>query len=731
MDNRRLRLANPERINWGPNGLILLLLALLLIVLPPPAAAQDTLPDGIPASYQLAAGNETFQLYTDAETLAFKLIDQRSGYLWHSGIDEPLDGDRLNRSWQAFARSGISIDYFDAKGVRSRVSIANTETAIEVTPVEQGVSGRVTFVEYGITVEVVLTLEAEGVRVEVPFTSIQETNPGYRLSRVYLYPFMGATRGSSTPGYMLLPDGTGSLIEFADTTRARNMFYGRYYGPDLGMLAVQPYNPRVVTPSPISYPVFGMVHGEGENGFVSVVEQGAAYGELQAHPSGITTNFNFLYHTFIYNETYFQATNRSGAGVTTVQQRPNAFDAVVHYRFLTGDQASYIGMAHSYQQYLLDRNLLRRNDFPNPNIGIRLEFLGGDKEPALLMSRFVPMTTLAQMHEILDGLQIANPEVIYYGWQPLGATTMPPTSLQIEGALGTLDDLRALTDQITAEGGHFSLYLNPQVAIQGESGYSTRNDLAMAITDVSLEGYNRYLNYFFSFPPLEQRYHELSADLAAQMDIGLALDGIGTVAYGDFRRGQSLNREATIDAYQTLLAQSPLRLTFYRPNDYFYFLAQGYFDLQAGDNGYIFTSQPVPFLPAVLAGYVPYYGEALNFSSDRQADLLRQIEYGIYPSYFLTYEPTSAMLNTPSAWIYSSSYGQWGDQVRSTYAWMNALLAPVRGQAIVNHQQLAEGVFATTYANGRQIIVNYTGQPFERDGLTVEPENAALVEALP
>ena len=32
----------------------------------------------------------------------------------------------------------------------------------------------------------------------------------------------------------------------------------------------------------------------------------------------------------------------------------------------------------------------------------------------------------------------------------------------------------------------------------GEKGYSPRNDLAMAITNVNLEGYNRSYNYYFT-----------------------------------------------------------------------------------------------------------------------------------------------------------------------------------------------------------------------------------------
>lgn len=685
----------------------------------------------IPPSYQKVAANETFDLYVDSTTLAFKLLDKRNGYLWHSGIDELLQGDRLNKSWRAFAQSGISIEYLDEKAVSKRVSITNAQHTLKMTPIEQGVLGEIQFEEYGIRLEVRLQLEAEGVRVEIPFASIRQENPAFKLGLVYLYPFLGATRGSSTPGYMFLPDGTGSLIRFADSTKAKNLFYGRYYGEDLGMIAVMPYDAEVNRPYPISFPVFGMVHGEKQNAFLAVIESGAAYAELQAHPAGILTNFNFLYNAFIYNQSYFQATNRAGAGVTTVQKQTNAFDVVVHYRFLSGDAADYVGMARSYQQYLVERGMLPNISDPNPNIGIRLEFLGGDKEKVLFWHRFVPMTTLSQMETLLADLQVANPEVIYFGWQPLGASSMPPVSLKLERSLGTLNELRTLARSIKANGGRFSLYLDPQAALWKEKGYSPRSDLAMSITNINLEGYNRYHNYYFTFNALQRRYQALTDSIAAQVEAGLALDGIGFTLYSDFRENTSLNREQTIRAYQSLLGKTPQRLGFYRPNDYFWGFMAAYYDMPLGDNGYVYTSEAVPFLPIVLAGYVPYYGSALNFSPNLKQDLLRHVDYGMYPSYFLTYEPTAKMLNTRSTWIYTSSYEQWGGQIRQTYQWMNTLLAPVRGQEIIARSRLDEGIFVTTYANGKQIVVNYTNHPFNYHGVVVPAEDAILVENTP
>ena len=681
-------------------------------------------------TYQMAAENDLFELHLDHTTLAFQLVDKRSGYIWHSGIDELEEDDRLNRSWQAFAQSGISIEYLDAKAINKRVSLSNTDHTMEITAVEGGVSAQIAFPEYGISLMLHLQLEADGIRVEVPFDSIREDNPDFRLGRLYLYPFLGATRGGSIPGYMLLPDGTGSLVRFADTTKAENMFIGRYYGADLGISAYKPYDWQISNPLPVSFPVFGMAHDD-QNAYVSIIEDGASYSEIQVHPAGIITNFNFVYNAYVYNETYFQPTNRSGAGVTTIQRQTNAFDIVSHYRFLTDEDADYVGMARSYQQYLRDRGVIHVNETDNPNIGIRLEFLGGDKERVLAWNRFVTMTSIEQMRDILAALQLPNVDVIYYGWQPSGATSVPPLSLMLEGSLGSVDQLRALADAISAAGGHFSLYLEPQVALWGEPGYSARSELAISITNVEIEGYNRYYNHFFSFDALRERYSALSNDVAAQLNAGLALDSIGWTLYSDYREDPPRNRESAIEAYRTLLAESPVRLSFYRPNDYFFGLAKAYYDMPLGDNGYVYTSEAVPFLPIVLAGSIPYYGSALNFSSNRQDDLLRHVEYGIYPSYFVTQEPTATMLNTPSGWIYSSSYAQWGEQIRQTYDWMNKLLGPVIGQGIVAHESLAEGVFATTYANGRQIVVNYTDQPYLNGAVAVGANDAVLVEVAP
>lgn len=137
-----------------------------------PAQRLATSLQQIPDTFEIVGENDTFQLYANRTTLAFKVVDKRSGYVWHSNLDEKGEDDRLNKTWTAFAQSGISIDYLDAKATNERASISNSEPVIDFKPIDQGFEASVTFTVPSITILVRVTLGPDGVRVEVPFEAI-------------------------------------------------------------------------------------------------------------------------------------------------------------------------------------------------------------------------------------------------------------------------------------------------------------------------------------------------------------------------------------------------------------------------------------------------------------------------------------------------------------------------------------------------------------------------------
>jgi hypothetical protein len=55
----------------------------------------------------------------------------------------------------------------------------------------------------------------------------------------------------------------------------------------------------------------------------------------------------------------------------------------------------------------------------------------------------------------------------------------------------------------------------------------------------------------------------------------------------------------------------------------------------------------------------------------------------------------------------------------------------VKGEEIIGRQTLAPGVIATTYNNGKQIIVNYNDTPYSNGDLIINSKDAIIREVLP
>lgn len=692
-----------------------------------------TIRQDIPASYEKLDENTNFILYADQATLGFKVLDKRSGYIWHSSLDNVTEEDKLNKTWTAFARSAVSVDLLFKNATTSRLSITRDEKSITFTKTTHGFKADIRFPLYGLGLSLIVDLEENGVNVQVPADSIKQTMEDYRFETIHLYPFFGATMLDKVPGYVFIPDGSGALLRFAKETKADSMFYGKYYGYDLGMNTVRNYDGFVNPAYDLSLPVTGMVHGIHQNAYLLVLEEGASYGRLHVHPAGVTTQFNFAYNSFIYNESFFQATNRAGSGVTAIQKETNAFNINMHYRFLTGDQADYTGMALSYQDFLVNSGKLKDHTDTSP-MGIRLEFLAAEKRKFLFWDMPVKMTTLAQMTAILEDLDangVKAPQAILYGWQPLGASAMAPTTFKLESSLGSTTALNRLSTWLKTKQGSLSLYLDPQSALVGSSKYSVRSDLAMSITNKNLKGYNRNkVNYYFNLTNVEKRLVKFDVSLSKLTDLSLALDSIGSVIYSDFKNANTINREETIQAYQDMMTQVTHPISFYTPNDYLFAYTTNYYDAPITNSGYIFVSDSVPFLQTALSGYVNLYSTALNFSSDLQFERLRLVDYNLYPSFYLTQEKTSKILDTRSNWIYTSSYAQWGSQVKETYAWMSSRLDPVKGATVVDRTIPMTGLSVVLYSNGKTVIVNYTDDDVNYGSVVVPARDAIVTEMI-
>ena len=154
--------------------------------------------------------------------------------------------------------------------------------------------------KFEIAVEVVLT--DIGFKTSIIKESIVESRDS-KIASISLYPYLGTAISvhedfSPTTGYMVVPDGSGAVINFNNNKLSQSGYRKRIYASDIT-------NQRVKMPEEqemISIPVYGMIK---ENiGIASIVTNGAAMTFINADISEKIDSYNKIYPTIQYRENY-------------------------------------------------------------------------------------------------------------------------------------------------------------------------------------------------------------------------------------------------------------------------------------------------------------------------------------------------------------------------------------------------------------------------------------------
>ena len=101
---------------------------------------------------------------------------------------------------------------------------------------------------------------------------------------------------------------------------------------------------------------------------------------------------------------------------------------------------------------------------------------------------------------------------------------------------------------------------------------------------------------------------------------------------------------------------------------------------------------------------------------------MKAIEYGVLPNYQVTYAPSSILKNSEYSDNYASGYTGWREDILASYGMIRDGLEGLIGQTMVDHCQIADGVFATTYADGTVVYVNYNAEAVTVDDITIQAQ---------
>ena len=145
------------------------------------------------------------------------------------------------------------------------------------------------FSDVKIKLRLILTLENDGIKIELPASHIVEYDPNLfvpgnvdvLLQKIQVYPFFGATK-SQNNGYIIIPDGSGALVELEQSPSHLLSYSQPIYGADIGYDDIpQVRNLETLNAARplerMTLPIFGIIHEVGESGILVNAIEGASY----------------------------------------------------------------------------------------------------------------------------------------------------------------------------------------------------------------------------------------------------------------------------------------------------------------------------------------------------------------------------------------------------------------------------------------------------------------------
>jgi len=721
-----------------------------------------------PEDMELLYENTNFRFYFRDSTDVLAIYDKRNGITHKTGLDVPTGADvrldcedavdtedpliiadtcvdiedRLNQTWTDFANSLITLEYFDESLNPKKTSSASRDfsrSSLSRLGTDDHWALDIDFNRIGVEMRVHLYFSELGVEYEIR----QEQITGEAVSSINtiaIAPFLDAQGGKSIPfdgveynrdnatdkpsndGYILVPDGPGALLRFKANQVAVSEFNQYVYGVDSSRTSTSAKAENVYfEPKQMTLPVFGMSLGnDQEAAFIAYAKSADEYMKVTAMPHNNTTWYNFAYASFIVNDTFFQEFNNNGDGFTKLGEEINNRDIKIQYQFLAGDgssdglPASYVGMAKAYREYLIEEGLETANDKDYAgNIPMRVDFLMADVKKDLFGYEDVVVTTLKQIEDIYqdmsdNGLRNINSGLI--GYASGGVTANTVGSSKVSSSIGGKGDLESLVDVADSLGYDVSLHTD-YVNIT-ELQYSSVFNLAPA---KHISG--RYMTHtIVDFQTMSEFYYtrydkaldwfETSADYSEGLNMSsISMDGLSNIIYSEYKRDKS--RADNIDDLLVKLSELSLDLNAVNPNAYLLPYVERYLETPMYSSHFLIETDTVPFLQLVLANSMEMYAHYANFNVASYSDILRMVDYNVYPSFVLTNDPSYELEDTNSFLFYSTQYAFYDEEIISVYNEVNNALKYVMDEEWIGRIVLEEGVVMNQYTGGVSIIINY------------------------
>jgi len=699
----------------------------------------------------------------------FGLMNKKNGYIWWSSpINAVLDEAALGAQIDNLSSSLTFITGDPSTHSASTPTKTNTRTSSQgsekydsaCSKIEQIKDGvRMTFdfkKKKGITIVMEVVLDKDSILVTIPQSGIKEerTQAGENLilTLSLLNSFGAAKEGEE--GYIVVPDGSGAIINF-DNKKTNAAFYsGQVYGRDFAVS--QDFAPPVT--EQVYLPVYGIVHKNGETGdnaLVAVAEKGDENAFIKAAVSRQNKNntqYNAAWFEFNMRTTdsYYIGTRTTkltvyeGGGIKTG-------DLSVRYYPLNGDDLSYADVAMTYRDYLTEHKGLTPKAKAN-SASYCVSLGGGTVKTHSILGFPVDLqtagTTYAEAKEIVENIKNAGVgEVIavYNDFNTAGIKREVSPAVQYSPKLGGKSGYQNLANY--ASGNNVKIYpsLNFMAYFKSGNGYSyllnsskqttksyaaqKQYEYAFGTADDLLDAWTVLSPYYFG-----EVFDSLLNSLKKEGINTVSLDTASYMLYSDFSRrnpygGNWFNRRDTAqiltEGYRKL-RDSGISILAQSANAYALPYVDFITDVPLYSSNYDIFDGDIPFYEMVIHGVIPYAAKPLNKSADSDRLRLMALATGTPIHYEFLYENPSEFSDSDYNRMFYANYKGWIGKSLKEYKLFYDIIADVSDQKITGFKILSVYETETVFENGKTVYANSDTGEIKVNGVPVNFESYGL-----
>ncbi len=579
-------------------------------------------------------------------------------------------------------------------------------------------------------ISLIYKIEENNLTVKIPFNEISYRLK-FPLTQISVLPYFGAA-GLEDKGYMLVPEGSGSIINFNNGKTKQNGYYADCYGWDYAT-----ERKAVITETRAAFAAFGIAYSDSSA--LCVIKKGAEYAGITAEIAGKLGSYNYVRadYKMLHREQYEVTARSQNAQFIYEANLPK--DEYIEQSFTFINSSSYVEMAKVYRKSILPESEIQaknlENQKPQSQVPLAVELVGAIEKTQQVagIPKIKPykLTSYREAENIINQIEELGVKNVNYklsGFINGGVRQTIMKKLKFLPVLGGKSDFKKLvknTGKTSAK-----LYLNAAVQTAWRSdffdGFYKYRDSARFVTDQLCRLYE-YTPIWYGKTDEHGYYYLLSSKLrkntckvfnkaAKKYKLGgVSFYDNGNLLSSDFnKKNRSSRANEMQNQFEQLESAKNQNLSVMINGGNSYAISNSDFivNLTLHGNSYAILDEFVPFYEIALHGFVNYAASPVNLAYEKQQLLLESAEAGAGLQFLFMNAAANELVETYYSEYFASNFDSAKNQFVQLYNDYNSKMAVVMNSPIKNHQILEKNVTETEFENGWKVFVNFGYEDF-------------------